>query len=279
MNGNPTPSPELYISLLEMTNRLTEPAIRAAIKRLRKKPAPRILDVPCGIGSHTIWLAEELPDARVIGSDFSTEHLDYAEELSAHGNVGTRVSFTREDMLKLSYEDDSFDIVWSCDGIWPGPPETGCIVTEPYSVLEEFKRIVKPGGTVAVLFWTGHKLLAGHPYIETALNATAGGNLPMKRDTDPDLHMMRASYWLERTGLRDIKAESFTADISAPASGEEEQRFLRELHMLWGTGVEELDAETRSRFRNLIDPGSDEYIFGMPGYAGYVVYTMFSGIV
>lgn len=65
---NDNQSDENGVSYLEMAawvHRITEPAIRSAIRALELPPASRGLDAGCGIGTHTVWLAEAIsPDGQ-----------------------------------------------------------------------------------------------------------------------------------------------------------------------------------------------------------------------
>ena len=155
--------PEEYICMLDISNRLTEKAMRDAIRELGLFDGCRVLDLPCGIGNHSLWMADECPAADITGMDIAEEHLAYAVKLAAEQKIYGRVSFEKGDMKKPAIADDGFDFLWCCDGLWPGSPEQGCINEEPYTVLKEFKRIVKPGGTIALVFWTAQKLLPGYP--------------------------------------------------------------------------------------------------------------------
>ena len=37
------------------------------------------------------------------------------------------------------------------DTVWPGPREFGCPAEDPFSIMEEFYRVIKPGGFVYLL--------------------------------------------------------------------------------------------------------------------------------
>ena len=84
-------------------------ALAAATARI--EPAPeRALDVGCGTGEGTLFLAREFPSARVRGVDFSAEMIRIAQ-----GKVGLdpegRVAFKVGDASDLPWPAESFDLV------------------------------------------------------------------------------------------------------------------------------------------------------------------------
>ena len=48
-------------------------------------------------------------------------------------------------------------------------------IAKARSLVKELARVVKPGGSVALLAWSSEKLLPGHPLLEGHLNATSAG--------------------------------------------------------------------------------------------------------
>jgi ubiquinone/menaquinone biosynthesis C-methylase UbiE len=272
-------SPEMYVTALELNNTITEKAIREAIASLGLFAGVKILDVPCGIGNHSVWMAEAQTGINVLGLDIADAHLVYARNLASHKALNGAVMFEKGDITRLAQGDNSFDFVWCCDGLWLGPPETGCIVTEPYGVLSEFKRVLKPGGKIALLFGTMPRLLPGYPLLEAALNATQAANRPITWDSEPESHTMRALAWLEQAGFRNVKVRSFVADIQGPFSESEETALLGAMNMYWGNAKDEVTPNLWQQYERLTDPDSDTFILRQRGYAGYMVYTMFTGDV
>ena len=66
--------PKNYAEKLSWSNLLREPVLRSAIRALQLPSGSRGLDAGCGIGVHTLWLAEAVaPDGHVIGLDLSPE--------------------------------------------------------------------------------------------------------------------------------------------------------------------------------------------------------------
>jgi ubiquinone/menaquinone biosynthesis C-methylase UbiE len=99
------------------------------------KPAPeRALDVGTGTGAGALLLAREFPQASVRGVDMSEEMIRAAQSKVGLDPSG-RVAFRVVDAARLSYDDDSFDLVTHLNM----PP-----------FIDEVARVLRPGGHVVV---------------------------------------------------------------------------------------------------------------------------------
>jgi ubiquinone/menaquinone biosynthesis C-methylase UbiE len=102
---------------------------------LHVSPAPeRILDVGCGTGAGTLFLAREFPQARVRGIDLSEEMIHAAVAKVGLDPEG-RIAFRVGDAASLPYAEDSFDLVAQLNM----PP-----------FFAELARVVRPGGQVII---------------------------------------------------------------------------------------------------------------------------------
>ena len=99
-----------------------------------------ILDVACGTGDLSVALAEGLK-AQVVGLDFCRPMLDIAAVKSS--DRGLTIPFVEGDALKLPFRECSFDAVSIAFGLRNLASFEGG--------LSELFRILRPGGTVAVL--------------------------------------------------------------------------------------------------------------------------------
>jgi len=98
---------------------------------LRVEPAPeRVLEVECGDGDATLFLAREFPSARVRGVDRSADRIRAATARVGLDPEG-RVAFKAGHRRALPYPDDFFDLVATVDGR-PAPAEIA--------------RVLRPGG-------------------------------------------------------------------------------------------------------------------------------------
>jgi ubiquinone/menaquinone biosynthesis C-methylase UbiE len=98
------------------------------------EPPERALDIGCGTGEGTLFLAREFPAARVRGIDISEEMIHIAQAKVGLDPEG-RVAFRVADAAGLPYDADSFDLVAQLNM----PP-----------FFAEMARVLRPGGYAIV---------------------------------------------------------------------------------------------------------------------------------
>ena len=119
-----------------------KPALDALFAHLvrRTPPEAAVLDAGCGTGRHVQTILDQLNPASVVGVDLAERMLDMARRRS----FDNRVSFMRGNLLSLPFADNSFDAVVA---IW-----TLETMSQPSRAVQEFLRVLKPGGVVAYSF-------------------------------------------------------------------------------------------------------------------------------
>ncbi|MFB8791942.1 MAG: methyltransferase domain-containing protein [Potamolinea sp.] len=106
--------------------------------------AEQILDVGCGIGGSSIYLAQKL-DACATGITLSPVQATRATERSQEAGLATDVQFQVADAMDMPFADNTFDFVWSM--------ESGEHMPDKEKFLQECYRVLKPGGTFLMATW------------------------------------------------------------------------------------------------------------------------------
>lgn len=118
---------------------------RAVVKACAVRPTDAVLDVACGTGDLTECFAAAGP-ASVIGVDFTPAMLDVAKvkaDRTRRENGVVRPVYHEGDATALEFPDASFDVVSIAFGIRN--------VSDADRALSEFRRVLRPGGRLAVL--------------------------------------------------------------------------------------------------------------------------------
>ncbi len=118
-------------------------ATAEALREVLARPGCVVLDVCCGTGDLTLALARRAAAAttKVFGADFSRPMLKLGQEKARRGRHA--VAFLEADTLTLPLRDNSLDAVTSAFGFRN--------LTNYAQGLREMRRVLKPGGTAAIL--------------------------------------------------------------------------------------------------------------------------------
>ncbi|MCL1469064.1 methyltransferase domain-containing protein [Argonema antarcticum] len=104
----------------------------------------RIIDVGCGIGGSSLYLAQKY-NASAVGITLSPVQASRAAERAQVAGMSTKTEFQVADALNMPFADASFDFVWSL--------ESGEHMPDKQKFLQECYRVLKPGGTFLMATW------------------------------------------------------------------------------------------------------------------------------
>jgi len=106
--------------------------------------ASQILDVGCGIGGSSLYLAQRF-NAHVTGITLSPVQARRAQERAVAQGLQGQTRFEVADALALPYPEASFDLVWTL--------ESGEHMADKRQFLAENWRVLKPGGRLVMATW------------------------------------------------------------------------------------------------------------------------------
>jgi len=128
---------------------------KQAVKRSGVRPGDAVLDCATGTGDLALAFKRAVgPQGRVLGTDFNADMLSFAPAKAKA--AGLEVTFEIADVLKLPYDDRSFDVASIAFGIRN--------VDDPKTGIAELARVVRVRGRVVVLEFGQPKGLFGAAY-------------------------------------------------------------------------------------------------------------------
>ncbi|MDQ6695836.1 MAG: class I SAM-dependent methyltransferase [Actinomycetota bacterium] len=140
------------------------PAYEAVFARVSLGPGERLCDVACGSGGALVVAARR--GAVTAGLDASTSLVEVARHRTGHSDV--RVG----DQDDLPWDDDTFDVVTSFNGIWHGGDRA----------LAEVARVTRPAGRIAITFWGPWDQMQWLSFLFALNVVSAPGELEANRD-------------------------------------------------------------------------------------------------
>ena len=145
--------PHIHHGFYESDERTTpliaqEKLIQKLADGLSIKPDAKILDVGCGLGGSSFYLAQYY-QAHLTGITLSKQQLQMAEHHQQINHI-KNVSFAIEDALSLQqFKNQSFDIVWSlesCEQFY----DKGMFINAAH-------RVLKPNGRFMIATWCANQ--------------------------------------------------------------------------------------------------------------------------
>jgi tocopherol O-methyltransferase len=121
-----------------------ENLLEKILENLTIKPQMKVLDVGCGMGGTSLYLAKKY-GASVTGITLSKEQIAIATQQALHEKV-SNITFQLDDALSLSqFNNESFDVVWSlesCEQFF-----------DKDLFFRQAFRVLKPGGKFMLATW------------------------------------------------------------------------------------------------------------------------------
>ena len=116
---------------------------RTALNRLKPYNPQTILDIATGTGDFAIQAAKRLKPQRLVGADISEGMMEVGRAKTHALGLDGIISFSKEDCMNLSFDDNSFDAVTAAFGIRNFQNlDLG---------LSEMHRVLKKGGHLCIV--------------------------------------------------------------------------------------------------------------------------------
>lgn len=189
------------------------------LRSILDDPSAVVLDVACGTGDLSLELNRG-SQAQIVGTDFCRPMLEGAKAKSA--NESRTIPYIEGDALNLPFVDGSFEAVTIAFGLrnLANVPEG----------LKELRRILKPGGVLAVLefsspivpgfgrlfnFYFSHIL----PRIGGAVSGSRGAYEYLPDSVSKFPNQKKLVEMIESTGFAGVRYANLTGGIAALHTG------------------------------------------------------------
>ncbi|MWC28465.1 demethylmenaquinone methyltransferase [Paenibacillus sp. MMS18-CY102] len=113
------------------------------MKQMNVQPGDTGIDLCCGTCDWTIAIAQASGSGRIVGLDFSSNMLEVGKKKVEKQQLDKQIQLVHGNAMELPFADNSFDYATIGFGLRNVPDYT--------RVLQEMKRVVKPGGQVVCL--------------------------------------------------------------------------------------------------------------------------------
>ena len=266
---------ETHFEKQELSNPLRDPAIREAIRMLELPEGSNGLDAGCGIGSHTVLLAEAVgPGGHVTGLELFADFVTHATAQAKRSGLSDQVSFRQGNVNELPFDDASFDWAWSVDCV--GQISIG----RPLDGLRE----LAPGGETRRTGGSPRILL---PDVAAgARGSSRPGSTQMRPRRPPPLRagrqkpiFTRALGWFHAAGLEEPTARTVVGTVHAPLDDGVRRALISLFGMLWGEMQSRMTDEDRDEYLRLTEPDSPDFVLDESDYYAFFTYSMFEGWV
>ncbi len=127
----------------KLMNKEHEPLTLWGLTKVKIASGDVILDVGCGGGKTVKRLAQQAPQGKVFGIDYSADMVEYSKKVNKKLVGQNRVQIVEGSVERMSFPNDFFDLVTAFETyyFWP----SFC------DALEEIKRVLKPGGKLILV--------------------------------------------------------------------------------------------------------------------------------
>lgn len=263
-------------------HRFKETERKRMVEDLGLEPGDRVLDLGCGIGLWSGWLAERVaPDGWVVGVDVSLASNRIARERMKQEPQSDKVEYVAGDASAIPFGSQSFDVLFCANTLE--------YFDDPCRYLQEMKRVVRRGGKVAVkdidaghmaLYPVNPELMAHIILAMTRLVQHRCSNLGEYAGRVLDFFVGRKLYgYFQRAGFESITTKSYLIERTQPLD-QMAKRHLEGLGEFWLSElVPFLSARHLAELQRLFDDRSEEFLLSRSDFYYFDAEMLTIGIV
>lgn len=249
---------------------------RQMVEDLGLRPGDRVLDSACGPGLWArMFAGKVMPGGGVVGLDFSPDLITYAEASLRGDPVAPVIAWALGDFHHLPLRDKAFDAVFLGNCF--------CYVEDIASVLEQHKRVTKPGGRVISKEFDGGPVVF-HPIdpgltlqvVTAAARALAEDHGTSRFDNFVGRKMNGV---FREAGFTNVATRSYAIQKVPPLSPADKRYIASNARWYGDRASPYLSNEERVGWQCAFDPASDSYVLDRPDFYFVMIETVTVGQV
>lgn len=248
--------PSSYLSMLAAYHRALAGPLQEMIDQLPLKPGGRVIDVACGDGVYSAWLAGRVGhQGLVVAEDIDPKCLDLAGRAADRSGHARTIRLCRTSADRLPLPDGAVDLAWCAQSLYSLP--------KTIDSLREIVRVVRPGGVIAVLENDSlHDLLLPWPVeLELEIHAAEWKAYAAETDAPSRYYIGR---WLctlfQQLGLSRPTVRVWATTRQPPLTADERHFLGTTLNGMRRRTEPYLSASARAQLARLVDPASEDYL-------------------
>ena len=235
----------------------------------------QVLDAACGTGSYLPLMTALVGNGgKVSAIDLAPENIRVVEERAGQGRWSAPVDARVGSILDLPYADQNFDAVWCAN------TSQYLSDTDLLTMLQEFRRIVRPGGLIAI---KEYDITAQQVQPTTSMLCLHLHEALCRMGDQYTCNLFRTQSlpnWLREVGLVELRQKPTLIVRSQPLRPVE-KNFVGALLEFYAGQAEQaaLPAEESDLWRKLTDLNAGDHIFHHPDFQYRCIQTVFVGRV
>lgn len=252
-----------------------QPEYEQMLKWVGIQPNWTVLDAACGGGSFLPLMIELVgAGGKVSAIDLAPENVTTVQARAAQNKWSNLTSVDAGSILALPFGDRSFDAVWCANTMQYLSEE------EVRGAIEEFRRVVRPGGLVALKDYdpTGQQFL---PLSYTLWLRRFEAMARAGSQTDQGLlRTLYLSQYMRAAGLVDVRQRP-TLMVRVPPLRDVEKKYRSDLFKFCATQAAQTDlpSEEKAIWQKLGDLGAPDHILNNPDFQYRAIQTVYVGRV
>jgi arsenite methyltransferase len=232
------------------------PEYEAMVRSVGIERGWSVLDAGCGSGSLIPCMAELVgPTGQLVALDIAPENVEIVGRRLSDWRLACPVTPRVGSLTALPFEANTFDAVW-CGNVLQYFSDADLLV-----VLAELRRVVRPGGLVAVkdVDMQLVRLHPADPFLVVHLSEVSLHDTTLGPESRGSLRGRELRRWLERSGLEDVWQRTTMIERWAPLRPVERQLWSEWLAFLAGLAEErDVPEADLPAWRTLKDPASPD---------------------